>query len=313
MRLHQRLRREQGRHTDDWLITYADTITLLLCLFVIILSIKTSDKNLMRDAPVSVNHSAATEDFFGGHSPFGGLTRTAVTPSDEIPRAAIVTATEAEPSIPGRVSPAPDETPLESIDDVPWGGSDTPEHAGLVAAWAVPLMAMPSPVPPGTERPETVSASLPAVVDRLKSQGTAVVEQQGDRITTLQINSAAFFGSGNAALSGAGKSILLDVAVTLKSSDFAAYHISIEGHTDDTPISTAQFQSNWELSTARAAAVVRFLLEQGISAGKLSAAGYADTFPVAPNRTPDGMVIPENQTRNRRVVIKLEKIDRAER
>jgi len=59
--------------------------------------------------------------------------------------------------------------------------------------------------------------------------------------------------------------------------------------------------------------VVRFFLEQGIPARKLTAAGYADTFPIVPNRKADGSVIPENQARNRRVVIKLEKIDRADR
>ena len=155
-------------------------------------------------------------------------------------------------------------------------------------------------------------AALPSIADRLKSLGTAVVEQQGDRITTLQIGSATFFNSGYAALSGAGKAILEDVAVSLKSGAFAAYHVTIEGHTDDTPINTTQFQSNWELSTARASAVVRYLLEQGVAAERLTAAGYADTFPIAPNRNADGTVIPENQARNRRVVIKLEKIDKAE-
>ena len=139
-----------------------------------------------------------------------------------------------------------------------------------------------------------------------------VVLERGDRITTLQISSAAFFSSGYATLSSSGKSILRDVAVTLKSGEFAAYRISVEGHTDDSPISTAQFQSNWELSTARAASVVRFFLEEGIPPRKLTAAGYAGTFPVAPNRTADGTVIPENQAKNRRVVIRLEKIDKAE-
>jgi len=135
--------------------------------------------------------------------------------------------------------------------------------------------------------------------------------QSGDRITTLQIGSAAFFSSGSAVLSNAGKAILGDVAGTLESREFAAYHITIEGHTDDTPISTPQFQSNWELSAARAAAVVRFLLDLGVPAGKLTASGYADTVPILPNRNFDGTVIPDNQAKNRRVVIRLEKIDKS--
>jgi chemotaxis protein MotB len=58
--------------------------------------------------------------------------------------------------------------------------------------------------------------------------------------------------------------------------------------------------------------VVKFFLEQGIAPQKLRAAGYADTFPVVPNRDASGKSIPENQARNRRVVIKLEKIEKGE-
>ena len=94
------------------------------------------------------------------------------------------------------------------------------------------------------------------------------------------------------------------------SDKYKSYQVTVEGHTDDSPISTLQFPSNWELSTARAAAVVHCLLQQGILAQRLRAAGYADTFPVALNRDAHGQAIPENQARNRRVVIKLEKIEK---
>jgi chemotaxis protein MotB len=150
------------------------------------------------------------------------------------------------------------------------------------------------------------------IVDTLKSQGRADIVQKGDRITTLEISSAAFFDSGSAALNTSGESILRDVAVDLKSDKLKDYEITVEGHTDDTPINTSRFPSNWELSTARASAVVHFFLDQGIPARKLRAAGYADTFPKAPNRDANGNAIPENQTQNRRVVIKMEKIDKAE-
>jgi chemotaxis protein MotB len=150
------------------------------------------------------------------------------------------------------------------------------------------------------------------IVDLLKSQGRADIVQKGDRITTLEISSAAFFDSGSAALSKAGESILMDVTTDLKSDRLKDYQITVEGHTDDSPINTPRFPSNWELSTARASAVVHFFLDEGIPARKLRAAGYADTFPKAPNRDANGNAIPENQTQNRRVVIKMEKIDKAE-
>ena len=113
-------------------------------------------------------------------------------------------------------------------------------------------------------------------------------------------------------MSEAGESILHEMATKLKSDEFKDYQITVEGHTDDAPISTSRFPSNWELSTARASAVVHFFLDQDIPARKLRAAGYADTFPKAPNRDANGDAIPENQAQNRRVVIKLEKIDKAE-
>ena len=78
------------------------------------------------------------------------------------------------------------------------------------------------------------------------------------------------------------------------------------------PSSSSTFTSNWELSSARASAVVHFLLDNGIEPFKLRAAGYADTYPRVPNRDAHGNPIPENQAKNRRVVIKLEKMEQAD-
>jgi chemotaxis protein MotB len=296
MTLQQRIRRDQSRHTDDWLITYADTITLLLCLFVITLTIKTGAKLATPEATAPITQTTAQDGIFWGQPAIRSFTPITDAPSGD--------------PVSAMIGPAAD-APLvrnvtEAIPEAPRRLNTTAEADAAPVAGIVPL-------PPQMTRPEPARLSLPEVVSRLKSRGTPIVAQSGDRITTLQIGSAAFFSSGSAALSNAGKAILSEVAVTLESREFAAYHITIEGHTDDTPINTLQFQSNWELSAARAAAVVRFLLDLGIPAGKLTASGYADTVPIAPNRNADGSVIADNQARNRRVVIRLEKIDKAER
>jgi chemotaxis protein MotB len=152
--------------------------------------------------------------------------------------------------------------------------------------------------------------SQPTPVENLKPPVSADPDQMGDRIISFEISSAAFFDSGSAMLTPAGKALLQDVAAKLESEKYQGYGITVEGHTDDAPISTSLFPSNWELSTARAAAVVRFFLDAGLSAHRLRAAGYADTFPKLPNRDANGAVIPENQAQNRRVVIKLEKIEK---
>lgn len=290
MTLQQRIRRDQSRHSDDWLITYADTITLLLCLFVIILAIKTGARPPTPEVTASVTQTAAQDGIFWGQPTIRSFTPDTETATDASPPVAIGPA--------GATSTARPEAA--------GGASEVPQRE------AAPAPAI-HPTPAAAIRAEPERSSLPDVVERLASHGTQIVAESGDRITTLQIGSAAFFSSGSAVLSNAGKAILSDVAGTLESPEFAAYHITIEGHTDDTPISTPQFQSNWELSAARAAAVVRFLLDLGVPAGRLTASGYADTVPIAPNRAVDGTVIADNQARNRRVVIRLEKIDKSRR
>ena len=81
--------------------------------------------------------------------------------------------------------------------------------------------------------------------------------------------------------------------------------IAVEGYTDDTPVHTDAFPSNWELSAARAANVVRYLIAQGFPQDKLKAVGFSDTHPKAPNRDATGTPIPSNQDLNRRVVVRL--------
>jgi chemotaxis protein MotB len=79
--------------------------------------------------------------------------------------------------------------------------------------------------------------------------------------------------------------------------------ITVEGNSDKQPIATSQFPSNWELSTARATTVVRFLIAHGVSAGRLAAAGYAALHPVDSNGTAAG------RARNRRVDIVLMRLN----
>ena len=304
MTLQQRIRRDQVRHTDDWLITYADTITLLLCLFVIVLTIKTAARLPASEATRPAVQTTALAGVFWDQPAVRSFVPVLETAPDSAPPPSTPSASNpvVEPvfEVPGRVRAAIEVASVPAL-PAPFQPAEPvrPEPARSEPARSEPVIAEPA------------RSSVPDVVERLTARGTPIVAHAGDRITTLQIGSAAFFSSGSATLSNAGKTILGDVAGTLVSREFAAYHITIEGHTDDTPISTAQFPSNWELSAARAAAVVRFLLDLGVPAGKLTASGYADTLPIAPNRRADGTIVPENQAGNRRVVIRLEKIDKS--
>ncbi len=114
---------------------------------------------------------------------------------------------------------------------------------------------------------------------------------------TVDINASVLFASGDARLDARAEEALKAVARVLAPTDFP---ITVEGHTDNTPINTPQFPSNWELSGTRASSVVRLFIENGVDPRRLTATGYADQRPVEDNATPEG------RARNRRVAITIE-------
>jgi chemotaxis protein MotB len=94
-----------------------------------------------------------------------------------------------------------------------------------------------------------------------------------------------------------GREVLAKIAAQL--AKVADRQVRVEGHTDDRPIATPRFPSNWELSVGRAATVARFLAEQGVAAQKLEAAGFGEFRPIASNEAAEG------RARNRRIEIVL--------
>jgi chemotaxis protein MotB len=113
----------------------------------------------------------------------------------------------------------------------------------------------------------------------------------------VELSENILFDSGRKDLKKEGQVALEEVAGVLGS--IADRNFQIAGHTDDVPIRSARFPSNWELSTARAVVVARFLEEKGVARKRLSAAGYADAQPVASNETAEG------RAQNRRIEIVL--------
>jgi chemotaxis protein MotB len=113
----------------------------------------------------------------------------------------------------------------------------------------------------------------------------------------VELPEAVLFDSGRAVIKDDGQDVLKQVAAVLPSVEDRDFQIA--GHTDNVPINTRRFPSNWELSTARAVNVARFLIEHEVPQQRLSAAGYADTQPVASNETDEG------RQQNRRIEIVL--------
>lgn len=115
---------------------------------------------------------------------------------------------------------------------------------------------------------------------------------QSPRGITVEINASVLFKSGEAVLQPQSTEALAAVARVLAA---GVNPIQVEGHTDNIPINSPNYPSNWELSSSRAGSVVRLFAENGVPAARMVAIGYADNRPVDTNATPDG------RSRNRRV------------
>jgi chemotaxis protein MotB len=165
-------------------------------------------------------------------------------------------------------------------------------------AVVAPILDIPSPL--AAAAPPVATAPLDTVVDALRSSQLQdrieVVVGSGD--VSLEISDSILFAPASAALSETGTGLLDEVAALLQTLPYSS--LSVEGHTDNVPIQTARYPSNWELSSARAAAVTRALIEMGLSPDRIRAIGYGETRPRDDNGTEAG------RARNRRVTFVLQ-------
>ncbi|MEW6012003.1 MAG: flagellar motor protein MotB [Elusimicrobiota bacterium] len=142
---------------------------------------------------------------------------------------------------------------------------------------------------------QNAAQQIKEMMEKGEMAGQVEINKEGLKITLEEQGNLPFFESGKATLTEEMTGNIDKIVPTLKklSQD---YEIIVEGHTDNVPIFTQQFASNWELSTARATSVVKYLIDKGISPKKISAIGYGEFRPVVPNDTP------QNRQKNRRVV-----------
>ena len=139
---------------------------------------------------------------------------------------------------------------------------------------------------------QTLATSLQGDIEA----GRVEVSELKGRLT-VKMKDKILFASGSATIGADGKVALKKVAEALRGVQGRV--IRIEGHTDDVPTGGGAFPTNWELSTARALAVVRYLQENGVDPSRLAGAGYGQYQPIAPNDTPEG------RSQNRRIEIVL--------
>ncbi|TGN39270.1 MotB family protein [Marinobacter confluentis] len=253
-----------------WVVTFADLMSLLMCFFVLLLSFSEIDAQKFKQIA-------------GELSKAFGVQRE--VPALEIP--------QGTSPIFDRFSPAPPEpTVLEQVRQ-----TTTTEDPRLETLKSPEASAVADAVQEQMdERVDRILTVLePAVVD-----GRINVSQEQARII-IRIEEKGSFPSASADVTYEFEGLLLDMAPIL--ADMPG-NITIEGHTDDLPINTSQFASNWNLSAARAAAVANVLLApEQLGAERIRVTGMADTEPRVPNTST------ANRAKNRRVEIIIDLAD----
>ena len=154
--------------------------------------------------------------------------------------------------------------------------------------------------------------SLEDIIENKKIENAVEIEL-GPNGILIQIPGSSLFASGSADIMTDMAPVIVEIstAITqlLDQSSYHDYMIEVEGHTDDEPIGEDSeiFSSNWDLSAIRATGIVELLYNSGIEMDKLKPIARAESIPLLPNRDENGIPIPENRAKNRRVVIKVNK------
>ncbi len=272
---HEEHEKENG---ERWLLTYADLITLLLAFFIIMFAMSNLDKEKYKAVIHSLGSAFGAVSGEGDGAGAGGeLNYPLFSPGSSTP---------------------PGNGGIPSLSSTPSAQATTPIASPLVSA-----------SPPGggvgnaieIEEMENVQEQVRGLLSQESLDNDVSVTMRA-RGLVISINSRVLFASGKADLTAASKTLVLRIADVL--APLAGNQILVEGHTDTDPIRTVQFPSNWELSAARASTVLRLLLSTGkLKEENMSAVGYGEFRPIAPNDTP------ANKAKNRRVNIVILKDD----
>ncbi len=245
----------EAEHADErWLLTYADMITLLMALFIVmwaISSVNTSKFNALRD---SLREAFNGKLMTGGEGTLSG--GTSILQPDGARIASVSPPRESPPS-------------TQSNRFMPTNG----------------IASFKAPVGSAQAEQQNLEKLARQIQNYAKQHGLAskigaTVDERGVIIRLL--TDKVLFDPGSSDLKTPAVPLIRQVGMIVEKLD-VSNPIRVEGNTDNTPIATARFHSNWELSTARATSVLQVLLQAGIEPARFSAAGYADTRPVASN------------------------------
>jgi len=265
-------RKHEAEHENHerWVISYADFITLLFAFFVVMYSISSVNEGkykVLSDSLVSVFHAQSR-------------TIDPVTVGEQQTRASNDQLIQL---------PVPGEYPAK--DDYKY----TVE--GVFDDVIVRSLKQGEMRDKEIDRLSKLSEQMAITLEQQIKADQVQIKNNGEWLE-VDIQASVLFPSGSAGLQPAAMEILGRLSSVLKD---VPNPIHVEGYTDNVPIETEQFPSNWELSAARAASVVRLFQEQKLDPSRLAAVGYAEFQPVADNKTEEG------RARNRRISLVISK------
>jgi chemotaxis protein MotB len=269
----KRHHQEEHENHERWLVSGYDMMTLLFAVFVVLFAISSTNVSKIKALEQSLQEAFSGPVFSGGKA----MIQTGDTSSDD---------TTSSPS-----KPVQSITPVQAV---------TQSIADAKAA-ALADPAAQQQVADAAAAEEKGFQELKLKIDKLAKEAglgkkvSTTVSLRGLKVRLL--TDKLFFSSGSAAVNSAALPTLDKIGVVLAAE--GKHPIQVEGHTDPHPIATSQYPSNWQLSGARAGAVVQRLTRAGVPAVRVSLSGYAAEHPVASNNTAAG------QAQNRRVEIVL--------
>jgi chemotaxis protein MotB len=250
---------------ERWLLTYADMITLLMALFIVMFAISSVNQSKFDQLSQSLKEAFSGKVIPGGESVLqtGGSETGHETP-------------KVQPPVPAIQPMIQKEFEKETKKQAAAQGNED-------------------------EQFRQTKRDLDAYAEQngLKSKLETEITRRGLVIRLL--TDGVLFDSGEAKIKPRAIPVLKKIAGLLQVDN--EHPINVEGHTDNVPISSSQYPTNWELSTARASSVVRLLISENAPAGRLGAVGYAQLHPIASNGTAAG------RSRNRRVEIVLLRVN----
>lgn len=232
-----------GGGAPEWMATFADLVTLLMCFFVLLFAMSTTQQETFKELVESLRSALGVQT---------------------------VPETGTREGLVMHAVPSQEKTDAQQVDEL----------GGMIQK----------------EMDEVVSEIKELIL--FNKLGGLVNVSESEEGVVITLSDLLLFSAGESDVSEKGMEVLRKVAGVLAQ---LAYHVKVKGHTDNAPISTSRYPSNWELSASRAGAVVRHLVANGVEPSLITAEGYAQYHPVATNDTGQG------RARNRRVEIVYER------